>query len=85
MTSIESLYKVFKQKYDVHKEKFKTNPTVSTINHMVTEIKKVGNFLKDDFYQSKCPSKQTSDKVELLASIFALWAIIKAEKNDNEV
>lgn len=34
--------------------------------------------LKNDFYQNKNPTK--GDKVLLLAGIFALWAIQKAEK-----
>lgn len=57
MKSIESLYKTFKQNYDVHKDKFKDTPTVSTINYMVTEIKKIGNIIMTDFYRNLCPTK----------------------------
>jgi hypothetical protein len=56
MKSIENLYKIFKQKYDAQKDKYKKTPTATTINHMVTEIKKAGNILMTDFYKSKYPS-----------------------------
>ena len=57
MKSIEILYKTFKQKYDVYKDKFKDTPTGNTINYMVTEIKKVGNIIMTDFYRNLYPAK----------------------------
>jgi hypothetical protein len=46
---------------------------------MITPLKDLGNQIKQQFYQAKNPLKQAQNKLELLAGIFALWAILKAE------
>jgi hypothetical protein len=52
---------------------------------MVTEIKDLGNHIKKDFYQSKNPLRQAIHKIELVAGIFALWAILKADIFEGDV
>jgi hypothetical protein len=39
--------------------------------------------LKTDFYQKDRPTK--GNKIQLLSGVFALWAIQKAEKFEDEV
>ncbi len=55
---------------------YKNNPYESTIIQIATECRDNGTQLKNDFYQSKNPIR--GNKVELLAGVFALWAIIKS-------
>ena len=52
---------------------------------MITPIKDLGTKIKKEFYQNKSPLKQAKNKVELLAGIFALWAILKSETFEGEV
>ena len=52
---------------------------------MITPIKDLGTQIKIEFYRTKNPLKQAQNKVELLAGIFALWAILKAETFEGEV
>lgn len=79
MKSIEAIYKLFKQKYDEHKDKYKTTPTETTIKYMITPLKDLGVSIKNEFYLARSPLKQFKNKIELLAGIFALWAILKAD------
>jgi hypothetical protein len=46
---------------------------------MITPLKDLGVLIKNEFYQSNRRLKQAQNKIELLAGIFALWAIIKAD------
>jgi len=62
---------------------YKNNPNESTISLITTACRDLGTQLKTDFYQSNSPSK--GNKVVLLSGIFALWAIQKAEKFEEEV
>lgn len=55
---------------------YKNSPYESTIIQIATECRDNGTQLKNDFYQSKNPIR--GNKVELLAGVFALWAIIKS-------
>jgi hypothetical protein len=50
---------------------------------MITPLKDLGNQIKEEFYQKSL--KQAQNKIELLAGIFALWAILKAETYEEEV
>ena len=52
---------------------------------MITPLKDLGNQIKKEFYQNKNPLKQANNKLELLAGIFALWAILKAEVFEGKV
>lgn len=52
---------------------------------MITPIKDLGTQIRQEFYQARSPLKQAQNKVELLAGIFALWAILKSETFEGDV
>jgi hypothetical protein len=77
---LKEQFNLFKLKYDEQKEYYKNNPNESSIFYIATMCRDLGTQLKNEFYQSKNPRK--GDKVQLLSGIFALWAILKSEKDD---
>ena len=83
MKNIKECYGLFKTKYESYKALYKNSPNESTIIQIATECRDAGAQLKNDFYQTKNPKK--GNKVELLAGVFALWAIIKSEKSEEDV
>ena len=74
--NIQECYAIFREKYEEYKKLYELSPSESTIIQIATECKDTGTQLKNDFYQSKRPKR--GNKVELLAGIFALWAILKS-------
>lgn len=77
--SLKYCYGLFKQKYDKLKEKYKNEPSDTTINYMVQPIQTLGKQVRNDFYFNESPNKSVVNKLHLLAGIFALWAILKSE------
>lgn len=45
---------------------------------MITNIKEIAVHVKNNAYQTDRPSKESDLKIQVLAGIFALWAILKA-------
>jgi hypothetical protein len=52
---------------------------------MITSLKELATVVKKSAYQNDRPSKEAELKIQLLAGIFALWAILKAETSEGEV
>lgn len=80
---MKECYALFIKKYEEYKKLYKDSPSESTIIQIAIECRDAGIQLRNDFYQSKNPTK--GNKVELLAGIFAVWAILKSEKFEEEV
>lgn len=81
--NIRDSYCSFKKKYEAYKKLYEDNPNESIILQIATECIDAGTHLKTKFYQTKKPI--IGDKVELLAGIFALWAILKSSKYEESV
>ena len=78
LDSIKYCYAQFKQRYDKLKEKYKNNPSDTTISYMVQPLQTLGKQIKNEFYFNVSPDKSAVNKLHLLAGIFALWAILKS-------
>ena len=77
------VYKKFQDKYESYKNSYKANPNESTIIMLANQCRDLGKEIENDFYKNARPVR--GNKVELLAGIFALWAIMESEEFEGEV